>query len=246
MYEPFNVRRLVTYGGQSYLHALYLTVAPHDFLHVLDGGLGFAIIAGLLLGDLSARPSRADLERVWLAVTLLITLHSVRTNIGSLMTGCAIFIGIYQTLRRPWHESGATDPRRTIAGTVLVGSLVATAGLLRTSNAIPAAIFAALSLLPRVQELLSRETLRSALRAQMTLAVGVLITLAPWFLLFRESCGTAIYPLQKGYLTPGFVILESNPSVFANLQSLLAHIFYERPLNNLPLFVLAAFLPAAR
>jgi hypothetical protein len=244
-YEPFNVRRLLTYGGQAYLHALYLAVAPHDFLHVLDGGLGFAIVAGLLLGDLPARPSRPDVERVWLAVTLLIALPSVRTNIGSLMTGCAVFIGIYQTLRRPWHDPGVTGPKSTIAGTVLVGVLVATAGLLRTSNAIPAAIFAALSLLPRVQELLSREVLRSALRAQVILAVGVLITLVPWLLLFRESCGAAIYPLQKGYLTPGFVMLMSNPSVFANLQSLLAHVFYERPLNNLPLFVLAAFLPAA-
>jgi hypothetical protein len=245
IYEPFSVRRLLTYGGQSYIHALYLTVAPHGFLHVIDGGLGFAIVAGLLLGEVSARPSHAELARVWLAVTLLVTLPPiVRTNTASLMTGCALFLGIYQTLRRPWRDCGSPGRRSSIAGAGLVGALVATAGLLRTSHAIPAAVFAGLGLLPPVRELLGRAPRRSALRTQAIFAVCALIALIPWLLLFRESCGTAIYPLQSGSLTPGFVLLKSKPSLFANLQSLLDHVFYERPLINLPLFILAALLPS--
>jgi hypothetical protein len=244
IYDPFNVRRLTTYGGQSYLHALYLAVGEHSFLHVVDGGLGFAIVAGLLLGDLPARPSRVDLERVWLAVTLLIALHGVRTNTGSLMTGCALFVGIYQTLRRPWHGPGSPGPNSTLAGTVLVGVLVATAGLLRTSNEIPAAVFGALALSPRVRDLLTRDAFRSAIRTQAIFVMSAVVVLVPWLLLMRESCGTAIYPLQNGLVTPGFVFIKSNPSVFANLQSLVVHVFYDKPLNSLPLFILAALLPS--
>ena len=67
--------------------------------------------------------------------------------------------------------------------------------------------------------------------------------LLPWLWLFRESCGTAIYPLQRGFLTPGFEFLKGNPS--SQPPSLLNHVFFERPLSNLPVFILAALLPSA-
>jgi hypothetical protein len=242
-YDPFNVRRLAAYGGQSYLHALYLTVAAPGYLHVLDGGLGFGILAGLLLADGGARPTRRDLECVWLAIVLLATLHHVRTNTASLMTGCAVFLGIYHTLRRFCHTPAPLNPARTSRYAMLIGALVAGAVLLRTSNGIPAAAFAGLALLPRLRDLASGATLRATIRTEVTMGVAAFVVLLPWLWLLRESCGTFMYPLQKGFLTPGFVFVQSQPGLYGFLQSLVVHFFHTRPLSSLPLFALAALLP---
>ena len=80
---------------------------------------------------------------------------------------------------------------------------------------------------------------------QIIFVLAALAALLPWLLLFRESCGTAIYPVQRGFLTPGFEFLKGNPSFVTYLHSLWSHVFFERPLYNLPIFVLAALLPSA-
>src|SRR5690606_16238225 len=58
--DPFSERRLVSgLGGQSLLHAVFLSGARMEYLQVLDPGLGVALAAGVMFAMVRQRRSAA-------------------------------------------------------------------------------------------------------------------------------------------------------------------------------------------
>jgi hypothetical protein len=54
--EPFSLRRIASFGGQSYLQALVLAFSKTQRMHVLDSGICMLLLMGLVSGYAFARP----------------------------------------------------------------------------------------------------------------------------------------------------------------------------------------------
>ena len=132
LFDPFNTRLAMAFGGQSFLHAIVLTGAPSFRLHMLDAGICLLMTVLLVIG------SRKDNERAWptvLALLIVVTLPSIKINTHSEFSGVVLFYGLVRTLT--WIEE--SDHDRHIAAPAILALLAAAACTLR-SNYIAVAI----------------------------------------------------------------------------------------------------------
>jgi len=243
MYDPFDVRRMTSYGGQFFLHAQYLSVGVHRQLNVVDAGIGTFLVMAHVVSEASAlRKRRSAVLTGVLAVLLVISIDQVRYNIGSLMTSFAAVLGAHRTW--VWIR---TSEHRTPLDFGLLALCGVAAFVLRTSCAVPLTLFLALSV---GAEALG--PLRGISRSRGLLLVTrwgllggtFLAALLPWLILFRESTGTLIYPLARGNLTPGFAILKVESGIDYNLTHVLTDVAYPKPFATSIVLLLAALVPA--
>ena len=240
LYDPFDVRRMTSYGGQFYLHAQYLVAGPHHKLNVVDAGIGtFLVMAHVVSEAARAKTRRGQVLVGVLAVLLVLTIDSVRLNVGSLMTSFAAVVATHRTWC--WIRRGET---RTPLDLALVAVCGVTAFVLRTSCAVPVSMFFALSVgLDAWRS--PRPRWRLALQRVVLLGAAFFFVLLPWLVLYRQSTGTLIYPLTHGNLTPGFAILKVEPGVAYNLTHLLGDLAYSKPVSTSLILLIAAFVPVA-
>ncbi len=243
--QPFSLRRLGAYGGQSLLHALLLPFSSFDGLFFVDGGLCLIVVAGLLLDELEGAAASAR-ALILLLIGVLVTLPGIRINTASLMSGTVFFLALYQTL----HWLDETEIRGFRAALLL--SLVAVAACtLRQNYLVPAVGALGLSYL----FLLARGGRSRSLRDRRPELVEIgwallfgIVILAPWAILAQISSGTFLYPLLKGNQTPGYPFNVAS-SVLDKLILLWKSALYNQPIESLPFFLLAAALvgdPGAR
>jgi len=112
LFDPFSTRRAMSFGGQSFLHAMVLAGSPGFRLHLFDQGICLLIAALLVVGD---RREGVPLWPSRLALLLLLTFPNIFANTYPEMSGVVVFYGLYRTLI--WldereKESGAFDARR--------------------------------------------------------------------------------------------------------------------------------------
>ncbi len=117
--EPFSLRRLATYGGQSLLHATAVMFGSEQNMHLLDAGIGMLILAGLIYG-MTRRLSIT-------AASLLIPIP--HHNTMSQTTGMILWIALFRTMT-------LENPHPVLAGLVAAGMCA-----LRT-NYVPAVVVA--------------------------------------------------------------------------------------------------------
>jgi hypothetical protein len=102
--EPFSLRRLASYGGQSMLHAMTVAFGTEKNMHLLDAGLGTLILAGLVCA--------VTRKAVPTIVALLIPVPHANTM--SQVTGIVCYITLFRTLT-------LNAPNPVLAGLVAAG-----------------------------------------------------------------------------------------------------------------------------
>jgi hypothetical protein len=250
IYEPFAVRRLLTFGAQAYLHASFMSVAPIYYLGAVDGGICLVLVFSLLLGlacGTSRAPSAVGLGA---AMLLLFSLQEVRTNTNSEVSSLAALLTLYRTVRVPLGESSdrqewPPSPRRVVA----VATIATVCVLLRTSNAPCVLLFVffvlASDYLLGNRRPWARPPLVSLLRTTLIFVAACAIALLPWSIMLWQSCGTFFYPLWKGNASPGWVVLEPPKDSWEAALQLSGHLFFGKPVALLVPFVIAGLTPLA-
>jgi hypothetical protein len=179
--EPFSFRRLASYGGQTVLQALVGARGNLASIHALDRGLGFALVAMLLVGH--ARERRVP--GFWLALAALVVLLAPEPAINTAATwsGVACFYALYRTIAR-------ADSRGGFAAAALVGAATCTLRMNFLAVVVP---FLAITLALR-----ARRGWRAELRAwRLAILIGI-AALLPWCIAAFISSRTFLYPVMDG------------------------------------------------
>jgi hypothetical protein len=246
LYDPFDVRRISTFGGHLYLQAAYVAVVPYYCLNAFDPGLFTLVLLGLVAGHFTSRGLKpSDVVPMGAGFVLVLFLISVRANTASLFSGASAYFAIYRTLHFP--APGAGDgPRWPIEPrlAIVLALMVATCIGLRTSNAIPSCTFMLVlfgaSYLSGQKKPLSVDSLRTLFDAGVVFLVGFVLFMLPWMIELKRSCGTFFYPLLgNGWISPGFVFLKRVETIREASDALVDNVFYDRPIANFGLFLIA-------
>jgi len=179
--EPFSQRRLLSYGGQSLLHALTIGVGSEKGMNMLDSGIGMIILGGLVFRSL-----RSFTKPLWavLGTVAMLLVPISRNNTMSQVTGLVLWIALFRTIR--------------IRSTVLAGLLLAALCSLRSTYILAVVLVTTALLIATIY----RDRLRGLTGWWRMVAVAC-SAIFPWCLLLYRSSGTLVYPLFKGYQAAG-------------------------------------------
>lgn len=233
--ERFSLRRLSSYGGQSFLHALTLLGAqdPRQ-ISLFDQGICLAIVLALVVAD----RARAGAGLWLIPVMLLIVLPDIRGNSASQMSGVALLFAMFRTAVTPVFAASAR--RRAL----LLGLLAGAATTLRQWYLVAAVSFLVLFYLP---DLLAALRLPGAARWKRlgdfgTATATMVIVLLPWWLLAYQAVGTPLYPLFSGNYSAQYgSLIGDNPRV-DRWTFLWRNASYGYPVRIISIFLLAMLL----
>lgn len=219
--EPFSLHRILTLGGQPFLGAMVLARGTVWNLHAVDGGLGYVVLFGLVLGQ-TRRPSRPWAVATTVGVTLLLTLSLKIHNIGSELTGAVFFFALFRLVDAPLERD------RPWATGAAIGLVAAAACTLRQNYGLAVAGILAVHYL---WSLVSPPVNRARVVREALSVAGVLVlALAAWLLLARRSSGTLLYPLVAGNSRPDFGLLEAVPRL-EELRFFIDNITFDAPVG---------------
>ena len=188
--DPFSERRMVSLGGQSFLHTFILCVTSEESLKLLDRGIGMLVVVGLLLGLCKETGVAKGAMVALLAGVLLVA--PAPHNISSQMTAFALFLSLFETIR--WEQSGTSRPWGT---TVLIAMTAAAICALKVSLIPACGLVVVLHYL--FTFLRSQRKSEVAIRFAVAILIGGTL-LVPWMISMYQSSGTPLYPLLgKGY-----------------------------------------------
>jgi hypothetical protein len=197
--EPFSIHRILALGGQSFLGAMVVARGTIWNLHAVDGGLAYAVLFGLVLGQ-PRSPARPWGVAVTVGLMLVLGLAIHTHNIGSELTGVVFFFALFRLFDAPREQ----DPPWAAGAAV---ALIAAATCTLRQNFVIAvgAILAVHYVWSYVSPLVNRQrVVREALAA-----AGVFfVALAPWLIFAHRSSGTYFYPVVPGNARPDFGLLE--------------------------------------
>jgi hypothetical protein len=247
LYEPFNARRVTTLGGQPYLHALFISVAPIYYLPIVDGGLGLVLGFGLIVGYVT-RTGLKGWHAVPLGFTfcLFFTLIVIRVNIASEATGIPVILTMIRTLRLRLSDRDPPQWPYETPRIVALGGLLVVAILLRTTNG-PALVpflllvFASDYFLG-MRKPFTKAGILSFVRVMAIFSGAIAVALLPWSWMLHQSCGTFFYPVWQGNITPGWTFLKSAPLRKA-FEAWYSDLTYDKPIAYFIVFLLAGFVP---
>jgi hypothetical protein len=194
LHEPFSFRRLASYGGQSFLHALVLVVAPVEQLNLLDKGVCRVAVGIALLAHALARPQRSLLAAL-VVVYVAVAYHDIALNTSSIFSGVLAFTGLWLTL-----EYCRRSPERPVANGILSGLAVAATLPLRQSYLLPCALIVLFEHARRWH--LARDGRQA--RELLALATSTALAAGGWALLQLDACGTPLFPLLPGHANPAW------------------------------------------
>ncbi|WP_394833827.1 hypothetical protein LVJ94_45710 [Pendulispora rubella] len=234
--DPFSLRRLSAYGGQSYLHAFVLAVGDEQGLHLIDMGLAPILLAGLVLGYARERIRHAP----FLILPLLIVLASLpvtRINTASEMTGAVLFLAMFRTVDRR-----ATRPG--VATALPLALVCAAACTLRQNYILTCGVFLVATYLAfSVRGAIRAGALRwSEFREAFVCAGLTLAFLLPWLVLSYRSSRTFLFPILPGNYHSEYGAFGSGQDKLTQLKFLWSNATYNEPIRTLPFFLLAALV----
>jgi hypothetical protein len=239
--QPFSVRRVTAFGGQSLLQAFLLLELRPERLYLFDRGLCTAAMLLLILGTPRGR-ILAPREFLLLPMLVVVTGENVRTNLGSGLSGDVLLLGIYRTFL--WEP--VEDGKRPWGCAALVAVLGAGALTLRQNYAAPVVAMLVASYAARV--FTSREPLRQRVNLlgepALALAFSVL-ALLPWAIAAQRSCHTFAYPFVSGNYRSGLGF-EAKRTFVEQLSSLWDNLTYTMPIASIHAFVFAGAVVTER
>jgi hypothetical protein len=208
--DPFNERRMVSsLGGQSFLHALVLTVLPVESLKIADPGIPWVLCIAIATMEIRRRGSPWQYAVAPLIVMFLARVPIV--NLTSMGTSLYIFVAIPLIIMR-W-----TSIKKPISAGLLVGIMGAAVISLKSTNLPSLLVFAAVYYGWR---LLFGNERKAAWTEMKVAAAGSVALLAPSMLSMYRSSGTLFYPiLGKGWGGGGSQIAENNQSILKMLSN---------------------------
>ncbi len=199
--DPFEPRRVLSLGGQSFLQTLILAARPVRTLHLLDEGIALLVLAALVAG--SGRRLRVEPRLCLAAVLLLLTRPHLlmRGNTSALLTGVTLLLAWF-LLELDRTPGSARHPGQWIL-TALLAAAACTVKSTFIALAVP--FFLVLT----AADLWRREERRRALAEAAAVAGLIGLFVAPWMIASWLSSGTPLYPV----LGKGFVGAASNHGV---------------------------------
>jgi hypothetical protein len=229
--DPFSVRRMASYGGQTYLQALVLIVAGNAQIQIFDGGICLLLVLGLVLGF--AREARQVSWMVLILLCLLVLmLPDNRVNSASEVSGVVGFVAVFRTLVLV-ERHGLRGPRVAL----LIALSIAAAATLR-QNYLAVLAFPLGALILRGAT--DGESWRA--RARQLGQVGLLVVacLLPWAALAFRSNHTFLFPIFHGNYNPAYQGITAPSTWDARLRFYISAVFASEPIRTMPLLLLAA------
>ncbi|MEN9469337.1 MAG: hypothetical protein RL630_1070 [Verrucomicrobiota bacterium] len=219
--EPFNVRRMGTFGGQAILQAIVMVVGDVRNAHVPDRALGMLLLFGMLLQVAKGAGWQNSLLR-FLAIGSLFFVSVPRINTGSSLTGAAVILALLLTLVR--FGGGA---KAHWALWIPSAILVAAAGSFRLTYLLATALIVVLAGVAQV--LATRQAAPGALSKNLAPVLGIgglsFALLIPYMAVFWQSHGVPIYPPFLGTMNPEFTLLGSKEGPLRDMAHAFGYLF---------------------
>lgn len=235
--EPFSLRRMAAYGGQTLLQAFALLVVRDTQIQVFDGAICLVVAVGLVLG--AARTARGTSWTILLlSAAVPLMLPDDRANSASELSAVVGFVALWRTMTLVDR-----DGRRDNAAAWLIAMVAAFVCTLR-QNELPAVGCMLLALAlgatgrdgqPETPEL------RRRFLATTLLATGA--CLLPWLLMALRSNHTFLFPVWHGNYDPRYAGISRPAGWNERLRFLIADALHGEPVHTMPLILLA--VPAA-
>lgn len=228
--DPFSVRRMASYGGQSYLQALALLVAGNAQIQIFDGGICLLLLVGMILGF--ARDAR---QVSWMVLVLVcvvvLMLPDNRANSASELSGVMGFVAAWRTL--VWVERRGL---RGVRAALLSALPIAAVATLR-QNYLPvvAALLGALLL----QGARADESWRDRRWHFGRVALLTAACLLPWAALSFRSNHTFLFPIFAGNYDPNYAGITAPASWDMRVKFYFGVLFHTDPIRTMPLLLLA-------
>jgi hypothetical protein len=226
--DPFSVRRMAAYGGQSYLQTLARLGADDAQVHLFDQGICLLGLVALVLGSAREAPAASRLVRLVLLV-VIVMLPDVRINTASEMSGVFGFVALARTMVLV-DRAGLRDARAGLL-VALVAAFVCT--LRQNYLLVTGFMLAALTLRGGEPWLVRRRTM-------LTVAGLTAACLAPWAALALRSNHTFLFPFLPGNYDPSYAALTAPASWAARVTVYLHAAFHDDPIRSMPLLLIAA------
>jgi hypothetical protein len=229
--EPFSVRRMAAFGGQSYLQALISFGSDDAQIQLFDQGVCLVVLVGLVLGV--ARPeARASRLIPFLLVLVMVMLPEVRINSASEVSGALGLLAAFRTVVLVEREG--VGGRR---GSMLVALPMAAVSTLRQPYMFVVGFMLLALLVPAADETESAaDRRRRFLEATALTAAGLLA----WSALAFRSNHTFLFPLFSGNYDPSYAGITPASSWEPRLRFYLGALFHDEPIRVMPLLLLAA------
>ncbi len=228
--DPFSVRRMASYGGQTLLQAMTLIVAGNAQIQTFDGGICLLLLIGLILGF--ARDAR---QVSWMVLVLVcvvvLMLPDNRANSASELSGVMGFVAAWRTM--VWVERQGL---RGLRAALLTALPIAALTTLR-QNYLPvvAAMLGALLLRGAREDESWRDRRRHF--GQVALLVGA--CLLPWAALAFRSNHSFLFPIFHGDYDPNYAGITAPSPWDVRLKFYFGALFHTDPIHTMPLLLLA-------
>jgi hypothetical protein len=191
--QPYSLRRLVSYGGHSFLQAQVLAGTSDANLFLLERGLCEIVIVALIFAII--RPKNNLFIILTQIVAIIITITWVpQYNSYSLNTGVVIFLTMIATTEH--NDYFRSSNQVATLYWVPMGILASAAIALRTNYVVAVVIILISTALFSKNN--SIESWRSKLWELILVSGVILLTLSPWALTQWEAVHTLMFPLFKG------------------------------------------------
>ena len=249
--EPFNFRRMGTYGGQALLQALVMIVGGERNGHVPDRGFGMLMLFGMLLHLSKGIPKSLGLLRFF-AVGCLFFISVPRINTGSHLTGAAMILALILTLSKlpspawaGWKAYLAPSLLVAATGSLRMTYFLCIVGIVALE---PTIRYWQSSKVEQASRLLSPQkgnrdgrptsqmatlpaTLKNAFASIFPIAIGSLVILIPWMSVLWQSNGTPMFPPFLGTINPEFIVLGNKGGAIFDAAHALAYLFTPEALS---------------
>jgi len=188
--EPFSLRRLAGYGGQTFLQALVGAIGTEENAFLVDRGIAVIISFGLIAGFFRNTRIAGTLPYA-IALLLVIVLPFPMLNSASHITGLTMFLVLFRVL-----DMQTVRDNTSVRSICLVAMVVSAAASLRAHFLAAAAITVVLYWL---QAASTRQVNWHIAVASLFRSGGMaLLYLAPWMILLQISSNSFLYPLIRG------------------------------------------------
>jgi hypothetical protein len=230
--NPFSERGAISsLGGKYFLDTFVLSVLDFKNLHLMEDGIAFVILIGLLWDFLKAQGVLRDFGLPVLLLAALVTYPS--TDITSFYSAMCLFLLFFRLL---FYSQNNVSQK---SDAVLVALISASLCALKTNFIAPCGILFLAYFFLQYQKSESRRALKQFCLSLVLAAIFIF----PWMLAMRQNLGTFLYPiLGKGLALWGYDGMAS-PLRFFNFYGLerLFSEFVSGLATFLPALVLAVF-----
>lgn len=212
--EPFSERRIVSLGGQSFIHTLILSVLSDTNLNLIDPGLSLIITVGLIIGFFGK--NKASTKRIIFSILFLLLIAAPKANTTSVMLPVALFVSLFRTL-----DSKEIERRFWISNACII-ALISAALCTLKSSLIPAS--AIVFTVSYICYFMSSNTKLKVVLEFVTATIFVGLFLLPWMISLYQSSGSLLYPiLGKGYHASAYgITFKSGSTLLGTAKTAIA------------------------